>query len=75
MKRNVGNLDAIFRLILGGMLVFVGLYVLDGYRGKVIGILVALFSLMPFYMAITRKCFVFRFFGISSIPKEKTDPK
>jgi len=75
VKRNVGNLDAILRSILGGVLVFLGMYVLSGYRGSVIGILVALISLMPFYMAITRKCFVFRFLGINSIPKEKTEPK
>jgi hypothetical protein len=69
--KNVGNLDALLGTPLGIFLVAFGLLFLDGWRGNIIGILVALISLMPFYMAITRKCFVFRWLHISSIPKKK----
>jgi hypothetical protein len=72
LGKNVGNLDAFLRLLLSGYLVYLGLFVLDGAKGSLLGILVALISLMPLYMVITRKCFVFKFLNISSIPKKKT---
>ena len=71
MKKNVGKLDAILRFLLGIFLVYLGLFILKGIQGNLLGIFVALISIMPFYMAITRKCFVFNFFRISSIPKKK----
>ena len=71
LQKNVSNLDAILRFLLGGFLVFLGLVILKGIRGNLVGILVSLCSLLPFYMAITRKCFVFRFLKISSIPRSK----
>ena len=71
MKRNVGRFDRIFRLGLGIFLLWLGFFALNGRNGNLIGILVALISIMPFYMAITRKCFVFNFFKISSIPRKK----
>ncbi len=71
MKQNVGTLDAILRFILAIFLVWFGLFYLNGLQGSIVGILVALVSLMPLYMFITRKCFVFRFLKISSIPKSK----
>jgi hypothetical protein len=71
LEKNVGNLDALLRTLLGILLVAFGLIFLDGWNGNVLGILVALISLMPFYMALTRKCFVFRWLHISSIPKKK----
>jgi len=72
LEKNVGDLDAFLRILLGIFLIYLGLHVLQGIDGKPLGIIVALISLMPFYMAITRKCFVFRFLHISSIPRKKS---
>jgi hypothetical protein len=71
MQKNVGKFDAVLRFLLGIFLVYLGLFILKGIQGNLLGILVALISIMPFYMAITRKCFVFKFFKISSIPRKK----
>ena len=69
MVKNVGTLDAILRTLLGIALVVVGLVLLNGLEGNIFGIIVALVSIMPFYMAISRKCFVFKWLNISSIKK------
>ena len=71
VEENVGSLDALLRLLLGLFLVFLGLFILKGKEGNVFGILVSVCSLLPFYMATTRRCFVFRFLKISSIPRKK----
>jgi Inner membrane protein YgaP-like, transmembrane domain len=71
LEKNVGNLDAFSRLLFEGFLVYFGLVVLEGIKVNMAGIIVALISLMPFYMVITRKCFVSKFLNISSIPKKK----
>ncbi len=67
---NIGTPDRIFRLTLALVLVWLGLFFLDGLNGDLLGIAVALTSLLPFYMVATRSCFVFRWFGISSIRKK-----
>jgi hypothetical protein len=69
VRQNVGVADAIFRSLLGCALAYLGLVTLDGRRGEFVGILVALVSALPFYMAITRRCFVFHWLNISSIPR------
>ena len=71
MEKNVGNTDAFLRSVLVIILLVLGLLILDGIHGNLIGILVALVALMPLYMVITRKCFVFKFLKISSISKHK----
>ncbi len=71
MEKNVGNIDAFFRSVLVIILLVLGLFFLGGIHGNIIGILVALVALMPLYMVITRKCFVFKFLKISSISKHK----
>ena len=60
MERNVGSIDASMRFVLGVALIVIGMYVLEGIKGNLLGIIVALISLVPFYMVVTRKCFVFR---------------
>jgi len=70
MKRNVGGVDAFMRFVLGVALIFIGMYTLEGIKGNPLGIIVALISLMPIYMAITRKCFVFKFLQISTVPSK-----
>jgi hypothetical protein len=73
MKKNVGRIDRILRFLLGLFLVWLGVFVLNGKEGEVVGILVALISLMPFYMALTRSCFVFRWFRIHSLSKKECE--
>ena len=73
MIKNVGKIDRTLRFLLGLLLVWLGVFVLNGKEGNVIGIFVALFSLMPFYMAVTRSCFVFRWFKIHSLSKKECE--
>ena len=74
MKINVGNVDAILRILFGIFLLWLGLVKLNGLEGSISGIFVAIFSLIPFTIATTRKCPVFSIFKISSIPKNKNKP-
>jgi hypothetical protein len=67
MIKNVGKIDRTLRFLLALFLVWLGVFVLNGKEGNVIGILVALISLLPFYMAVTRSCFVFRWFKVHSL--------
>ena len=71
--KNVGKIDRILRFLLGLFLIWLGVFVLNGKGGNVIGILVALISLMPFYMALTSTCFVFRWFKIHSLSKNECE--
>ena len=71
MIKNVGKIDKTLRFLLGLFLVWLGIFVLNGKEGNVIGIFVTLISLMPFYMALTRSCFVFRWFKIHSLSKKE----
>lgn len=73
MIKNVGKIDRILRLLLGVVLVWVGLFTLNGLEGNLIGILVALISLMPFYMTFTGSCFVFRWFKIHSLSNKECE--
>ena len=70
MEKNVGSIDASMRFVLGVALIFIGMYVLEGIKGNLSGIIVALISLVPFYMVVTRKCFVFRLLRISTMPRK-----
>lgn len=73
MVKNVGKIDRTLRFFLGFFLVWLGVFVLNGKEGKLIGILVTLTALMPFYMALTQSCFVFRWFKIHSLSKKECD--
>ena len=71
MIKNVGKIDRLLRLILGLFLLWFGLILLNGINGKIPGIIVAVCSLLPFYMAVTRSCFVFRWIKIHSLSKKE----
>jgi hypothetical protein len=71
MIKNVGKIDRTLRFVLGLFLVWLGLFVMNGKEGNIIGILVAIISLMPFYMTFTGSCFVFRWFKIHSLSKSE----
>jgi len=73
MIKNVGKIDRTLRFLLGLFLIWLGVFVLNGKEGNAIGIFVALISLMPFYMALTRSCFVFRWFKIHSLSKKECE--
>ena len=73
MIKNVGKTDRALRSILGLVIVWLGVFVLNGKEGNVIGISVALISLIPFYMALTRSCFVFRWFKIHSLSEKECE--
>jgi len=71
MKRNVGRFDRIFRFGLGIFLLWLGFVTLNGKSGNLLGIIIALTSIMPFYMSYTASCFVFRWFNIHSLSKKE----
>ena len=71
MKKNVGKIDRILRVIFGLFLIWLGLFQLQGIKGEVLGILVALLSLVPFAISATRVCPVFTMLKISSITKKE----
>lgn len=73
MKRNVGQYDRLFRFILGIVLVYIGLVTMGGLQGKIIGIIVAATAILPFYMALTASCFVFRWFKVHSLSKKELE--
>ena len=71
--KNVGKIDRTLRFLLGLSLVGLGLFVLNGKQGNILGILVALTSLLPFYMAVTQSCFVFRWLKTHSLSKTECE--
>ena len=73
MIKNVGKVDRSLRFLLGLFLIWMGLFELDGKQGDWIGILVAVLSILPFYMALSGSCFVFRWFKIHSLSKTERE--
>lgn len=73
MLLNVGKLDRTIRFFLGLFLIWLGLIQMSGIEGDILGILVALSSILPFYMVITRSCFVFKWFKIHSLSKSEKE--
>ena len=71
MKKNVGQIDRVLRFLLGIFLIWFGVFFLNGKEGTAVGILVAISSLLPFYISLTRSCFVFRWFKIHSLSKKE----
>lgn len=69
--RNVGKIDRIARLLSAAFLCWTGLVLLEGLEGDFFGILLVLFSMIPFYMAATASCFVFRYFKIHSLDAQE----
>ncbi|MCG8372583.1 MAG: DUF2892 domain-containing protein [Balneolales bacterium] len=67
MVKNVGMIDRIARFLVALFLAEIGLFRLNGLEGNVSGIVVAIISLIPLYMVITRSCFVFRWFRFHSL--------
>lgn len=71
MIKNVGKIDRLLRFLLGLFLIWLGLWRLNGLEGNVIGILVSLASLMPFFMVVTGSCFVFKWIKVHSLSRSE----
>ncbi|MCO4807145.1 MAG: DUF2892 domain-containing protein [Flavobacteriales bacterium] len=73
MIKNVGIIDRILRLLLGLFLIWIGVFVFNGKEGSLLGIGIAIISLLPFYMTFTGSCFVFNWFKIHSFSKKECE--
>jgi hypothetical protein len=73
MIRNIGKIDRTLRFSLALILVWLGLYVLQGLEGNVFGIIVAAISLIPFATSTTGYCPVFQWVNINSLSKKERD--
>ena len=73
MKKNVGKADRTLRFLFALFLLWLGLFSLNGINGKISGIIVALFSLMPFTTSISGRCPVFRWFRFHSLSKKELE--
>lgn len=60
LMKNVGQVDRVFRLVLGLFLIWLGLWGFGGLDGKIMDVLVACVAVLPFSMVVTQSCFVFR---------------
>ncbi len=70
IKKNMGFIDRLMRLIVGIALTPIGLLGFEGLQGNFVGIIVALFSLMPLLTSLTGFCPGYVPFGISTQGKE-----
>ena len=66
-KENMGWLDRRVRFIVGVALIPIGLFLLGGWQGNLIGILVAAFATLPIVTGVTGFCPGYIPFGISTI--------
>ena len=73
MLKNMGKIDRTLRFSLVLILLWLGLYVLQGLEGNGIGIIVAIISLIPFATSTTGYCPVFRWFNIHSLSRKERD--
>ena len=85
MKKNVGLIDRTLRFFFGLFLLWLGLYILGGIDGSLLGMAVALLSVVPFSIVTIGICPIFHWFRIHSFshrewerfgdpyPAEKTD--
>ena len=65
--QNMAHWDRAMRMTWGLILVLLGLIVLGGLEGRLIGITVAAFALMPILSAATGFCWIYAPFGFSTI--------
>ena len=73
MKKNVGQIDRVFRFFFGLFLLWFGLMYLEGIDGKLVGIVVTSASLIPFTMSLTATCPVFHWLKINSLTKKERE--
>ena len=63
MFNNVGTLDRVIRLILAGVLLYLGLNI---YAGSALGIGLAVFALIPSLTAILGSCALYGLLGLNT---------
>jgi len=73
LRRNVGGLDRVLRVTFGGILFFVGLFLLSG-RTRV-GVAIAMVGLLGLLTGIIRLCLLYVPFGISTARSEEPEMK
>jgi len=66
MKANEGTVDRIIRAVLGVVMLWAGLWPLNGLQAAVLGIVVAVIGLILLVTALTGYCALYRLFGIST---------
>jgi len=66
MKQNEGTVDRIVRLVLGAVLIWAGLWPLNGLQVAVLGIVVAVIGLILVITGITGYCALYSLLGIST---------
>ena len=66
MKANEGTVDRIIRAVLGVVMLWAGLWPLNGLQAAVLGIVVAVLGLILLVTALTGYCALYRLFGIST---------
>jgi hypothetical protein len=71
LKKNMGRLDRTLRFIVGVTLIPMGLFALGGWQGNLIGVLVAVFVLLPLVTSLTGFCPAYIPFGISTLDREQ----
>lgn len=74
-KKNMALWDRVMRVVWGLVLIPFGLLVLDGFEGRVLGILVAIFALMPIVSGVTGFCWIYAPFGFSTLRLKNRSPE
>ncbi len=75
-KQNMGRLDRTLRFIVALVLIPIGLFVLSGWQGNLIGVLVVAFALVPLVVtSLTGFCPGYILFGISTLGREQNSTK
>ena len=75
-RYNVGGVDRTIRGIIGAGMVFIGLFILDGFSLNHLGLLIMALGLYPMVTSQMAICPIYKIFGISTrtardIEKEK----
>lgn len=71
LKRNEGTIDRVLRVLVATVLLLAGLFWLGGLQGRALGLIVAVFSLLPLTTGVTGVCPMYIPFGISTLEKGK----
>jgi hypothetical protein len=69
LTKNMAWWDRGMRMVWGLCLIPIGLFALGGVDGRLIGIAVVIFALMPILSAATGFCWIYAPFGFSTIRK------
>lgn len=66
-RKNMALWDRVMRVTWGLVLIPVGLFGLGGLEGRLLGILIAIFALMPILSGATGFCWIYAPFGFSTL--------